>query len=303
MGTSNVYYSDVLTLTNTGPTGLAVFSGHVWPSADLAYDLGSTGSRWQSLYVGTGTIYIGDAQIGASGTTLEINGGINFNNGSGGTGTLGTNDSCCIYSNNPIVAPQIYVDPQEYTTNISGGWHIGPTGTRGTDNYQLLVSNVNSSGALASPYYSLTPAYGMFASDISQSLAGASTPTAITLNRTDIANGVEIVDGSGIRVLRSGVYKFGISPQFLHKVNDIANVIIWPKINDVDISGAGSYTSISKNQETLIYVSFILSLTGQDVIKFMFRSSDASVRIAAVPSLAGQYPSCPSVIFDVHQIA
>lgn len=40
--------------------------GNVIPEADLTYDLGSTSSQWRSIYVGTGTIYIGGVAIGVS---------------------------------------------------------------------------------------------------------------------------------------------------------------------------------------------------------------------------------------------
>jgi|694.fasta_scaffold44658_3 hypothetical protein len=43
----------------TGPQDFSAISEHVLPAADLTYDLGSTSSQWRSLYVGTGTIYIG----------------------------------------------------------------------------------------------------------------------------------------------------------------------------------------------------------------------------------------------------
>jgi collagen type VII alpha len=48
----------------TGSSGgsnidLTTVTSHIIPSVDLTYDLGSTSSQWRSLYVGTGTIYIG----------------------------------------------------------------------------------------------------------------------------------------------------------------------------------------------------------------------------------------------------
>ncbi len=40
--------------------------GHLLPDADLAYDLGSTTTQWRSIYVGTGTIYIGGVALGVN---------------------------------------------------------------------------------------------------------------------------------------------------------------------------------------------------------------------------------------------
>jgi hypothetical protein len=55
-----------------GPTwtfatdGNLIAPGHLLPDADLAYDLGSTSSQWRSIYVGTGTVYIGGVALGVN---------------------------------------------------------------------------------------------------------------------------------------------------------------------------------------------------------------------------------------------
>lgn len=52
------YQTDpVLSLSKTDHS--STFGGHVYPAADLMYDLGSSSTQWRSLYVGTSTIYIG----------------------------------------------------------------------------------------------------------------------------------------------------------------------------------------------------------------------------------------------------
>lgn len=62
---NNFEILETLTLNTTTATvnWLSVPSSII-PSADLAYDLGSTSSQWRSLYVGTSTIYIGGVPIG-----------------------------------------------------------------------------------------------------------------------------------------------------------------------------------------------------------------------------------------------
>ena len=49
-----------------GANGVLTAPGHIVPNADLAYDLGSTSSQWRSIYVGTGTIYIGGIALGVN---------------------------------------------------------------------------------------------------------------------------------------------------------------------------------------------------------------------------------------------
>lgn len=49
-------------------------NGSLVPSADLAYDLGSTSSQWRSLYLGTSTIYLGGTPLSVAGGVLTVNG-------------------------------------------------------------------------------------------------------------------------------------------------------------------------------------------------------------------------------------
>jgi hypothetical protein len=49
-----------------GNDGTLTAPGHIVPNADLTYDLGSTSSQWRSIYVGTGTVYIGGVAIGVN---------------------------------------------------------------------------------------------------------------------------------------------------------------------------------------------------------------------------------------------
>ena len=46
--------------------GVMSTPGHLIPNADLTYDLGSTSSQWRSIYVGTGTVYIGGVALGVN---------------------------------------------------------------------------------------------------------------------------------------------------------------------------------------------------------------------------------------------
>jgi len=49
-----------------GSDGVVTLPGDIIPDADLSYDLGSTSSQWRSIYVGTGTIYIGGVALGVN---------------------------------------------------------------------------------------------------------------------------------------------------------------------------------------------------------------------------------------------
>ena len=62
--TGDYFYTGTTNVWNFGADGTLTAPGHLLPNADLAYDLGSTSSQWRSIYVGTGTIYIGGVALG-----------------------------------------------------------------------------------------------------------------------------------------------------------------------------------------------------------------------------------------------
>ena len=71
---------------------LADVSGHIIPSADNTYDLGSTNSKWRSLYLSGGSLYIeGQKVIGSVDGTIDFttDDGENINMYAGGNGTSG----------------------------------------------------------------------------------------------------------------------------------------------------------------------------------------------------------------------
>ena len=70
-GTDYVSPSSTETLTNK-TLGATTISGHLIPSADVTYDLGSATYKFRDLYLSGSTIKLGSATISSSGTTLTI---------------------------------------------------------------------------------------------------------------------------------------------------------------------------------------------------------------------------------------
>jgi hypothetical protein len=143
-----------------GPTGpvLTVY-GDILPPVDKVYSLGSTGSAWKNIYVGTGSLYIGNAKLSATGTTVVFNGDLlpsvsnQFSIGSaenllrsmhigpgtvfiGPTGTIGNDPNGIIYTQFGFAAPTVVV----------GGSIPGATGT--VDGGVRLTLSTDSIGAL-----------------------------------------------------------------------------------------------------------------------------------------------------------
>ena len=57
-GSTNQYFTDARVMTS-----LETVSGHVLPSADITYDLGSSAKQWRDVYVGPGSLYVNGQQL------------------------------------------------------------------------------------------------------------------------------------------------------------------------------------------------------------------------------------------------
>ena len=66
-GSTNQYFTDARVMT-----ALETVSGHIIPSANVTYDLGSTTNMWRDAYIGPGSLYINGQQV-LSSDTGEIN--------------------------------------------------------------------------------------------------------------------------------------------------------------------------------------------------------------------------------------
>lgn len=153
--------------------------GDIVPPTDITYSLGSTGARWKDLYVGTGTVHIGDAKLSAEGSDIVIHGNIvpaqneAFSIGSttqrlasvhigpgtvfiGPTGTLGNDSNGIIYAQYGLAAPSLVLGATipGATGTVGGGVRMTLTGPTGPIQYQVLDTSGNPIGDI----YSLTTA-------------------------------------------------------------------------------------------------------------------------------------------------
>jgi len=132
----------------TGSTGFSYSSttglninNNIIPSIDNTYSLGTTGYRWREISMGPGT--------------LNIKGPGNVN------ATLGTDQEGIVYTQQGFATPFINIGPSINGLNPGaiGGWVIGPTGTYGSANYDLIaqqkLEGISIPSGLTGPVYSL----------------------------------------------------------------------------------------------------------------------------------------------------
>jgi hypothetical protein len=140
--------------------------------------------------------------------------------------------------------------------------------------------------------------YGAFSSSQSQTTT-ANTATLMTINTTDFANEVSIIN-SKITVNNAGIYNLQFSTQFQNTDNAIQDISIWLRQNGKDISGSTGLVSIparksaSAGQEAheIVGWNYYLNMATGDYIEIYWSTTLASVTIQTYA--AGTSPTRPS---------
>jgi hypothetical protein len=122
-----------------------VINGNLVPSSANTASFGSSNIPWKEMFVGPGSLNI----AGPSGP-------------SGASGTIGTDLNGIVYTESGFATPFINVGPS-INSNLDpgaiGGWVLGPTGTYGTEGYDLIAQQKTTGSAvpagLTGPVYSL----------------------------------------------------------------------------------------------------------------------------------------------------
>ena len=137
--------------------------------------------------------------------------------------------------------------------------------------------------------------YGAFSSDQDQT-AVANTATLMTLNTTDFANSVSIVN-SKITVVNLGIYNLQFSAQFQNTDTAFQDVYIWLRQNGVDITGSTGFISVPNRHagtdgHAIIGWNYFLNMAANDYIEIYWSTSNTAVTIQHLP--ASGTPTKPS---------
>lgn len=284
-------------LSVTGSTGLSftpganlVVAGSVLPSTTLTYSLGSTGARWSDMYVGPGSI-----NIKGPGTSV---------------GTIGTDSQGIVYTETGFATPFVNIGPAQLTPSAVGGWKIGPTGTQGTANFDLVAQENSVTGSPTGPVYSLTRNTGP-----TETCASAFSTTDQTLVNGTAANiahtnaslsyGITVTTGANsyFQVPTAGIYKIIPSIQYLGDANE--TLILWIKVNGSNVADTGTLTKIRNNEEGIITCEYLLDLSANAQVQVwgLAQGHNGTINyIAGGGSAPNAYPASPGVITNMYRI-
>ncbi len=147
--------------------------------------------------------------------------------------------------------------------------------------------------------------YGSFYDTTNQNNQNSGLAYAMKLNTTDSANGVQVVDGTKVKVANSGVYNIQFSAQLINTSLDATTIDIWLAKNGQAVENTNTIVTIDKKQTRYVAAwNFMVSLNGNDYIELMWFSSQANAQIHYVgPQSNPTRPAIPSLILTINQIS
>ena len=147
--------------------------------------------------------------------------------------------------------------------------------------------------------------YGSFSSTETQSIPNAGNGTTLTFDTTDIANECSLVNPPSSALLtvnHTGVYRVLFSIQLNRTGVGNGTVYAYPVVNGDPVPNSTSKMSINNNEEDVMTVEFILSLTADQYFGINCYSPTANQEALAIPAFSVN-PATPSIILTLNRIA
>lgn len=156
-------------------------------------------------------------------------------------------------------------------------------------------------------YWSRAGRIGSFYDTTDQSVA-ANTAQAITLNTTDISQGITIASGSRVTVDRAGKFNFQFSLQFSN--TDVADqdVSVWFRKNGTDIAQSNTLISVPSSHggtpgHAVAAWNLWVDLTAGQYVELYWSTTSVNVIIDAIAAQTSPTrPATPSVILTVNEV-
>ena len=145
---------------------------------------------------------------------------------------------------------------------------------------------------------------GSWWSDQTQAPLNADEPIVLTLNHTDFERYVTLVGGTGVKVLRTGLYNLQWSGQVYNSDGggSSAHAELWLRKNGVDIPGsAGRISATTNNRYVLPAWNYFLSLAVNDVIELVYMTNTVGIDIVELPT--DGTPGTASLLVTISQVA
>ena len=158
---------------------------------------------------------------------------------------------------------------------------------------------------VVSVYDGATKYYGSFYSTQDQTNAGATSVNKVTMNQTDLSNGVTVVSNSRITIANPGVYNIAFSVQLEKTDSGDDAVQIWLQKGGVNVDNtATEVTIVGNNGKFVAAWNFFVQAAGGDYYELCWHSADTAVSLQAQGTASNPTrPAIPSVIVTVNQVS
>jgi hypothetical protein len=185
-------------------------------------------------------------------------------------------------------------------TQLLAGSNISLSPTTGVG--QVTISSTAGGGG----FNTATGSYGSFYDTTTQTNV-ASTARSMSLNTTDITNGVSISGSTNpfntyIKVANAGVYDIQFSAQVDKTDSGTDEVWIWIRKNGTNLTDTATSVQLQGNGAHYVAAwNFFVNAAAGDYFQLMWYSPDANVRLHAEPAF-GVVPGIPSLIVTANRV-
>jgi len=279
------------------------------PDAPSAHTIGSLAYPLKSIFVSTGSVFIGpnnSLAIDDSGVLYSV-----------GTFAAPTFQVGNITSSGQVVTTSGYTfsvtNNQLLTQSNSGGTvysisqQLIPTG--GTSN-QVLTRDGGTYGwgwSALTPTQIPTRYYGAFCSTVTQVASAANAINTMSANTTEHSYGVTLSANTRFVMSNAGVYNIQFSAQLQQQQNVNSNISIWFRKNGVDIANSNTEIAIQKDgagvSKMVAAWNYVDTFNANDYFQIMWSSPDGTMELLYQGTQTGPVrPATPSLIVTVTQV-
>lgn len=165
---------------------------------------------------------------------------------------------------------------------------------------KIMARDVYANDFFGNGEHISTP-YNQLQSSVTQTAASIATAYAVTYNMNDYPDGISIASNSRLTVSHAGVYTVEFSLQFQSTSTSTEYVDIWFRKNGTDVPASNSQFSLAARKSALIpssliaNLTFMITLAANDYVEIMWRVSDLTVTMPALPAIAASPGVTPAI--------
>jgi len=149
-------------------------------------------------------------------------------------------------------------------------------------------------------------AYGSWFSTSDQTVTAIDTEKIMTVNTTDLSEGISVVDGSKFTVEENGTYNLQFSAQLHHRTGggggSGSNAYIWLKKNGAPVTNSSTSINIGSGNYAVAAWNFFVTLKHDEYVQLAWSTTTTNIALEA-NGASSPSPAIPSLIVTMNQIA